>query len=227
LGWRRLHKGAGRPELLWYATLLLGACLLLLGLRSVRHTALFTVAALPLIAWPGVWRPGALVQQRALVDARRGALHLLLGGLLAAVCLLALARELGDAPPEWQPLSPAIVAAVRSCPGTLFNSFDSGGPLLWFVPERAVFVDSREDPFPVDLLLNAALAEQQGAYHELFAKHGVACALVPVTRPIYQALRADRAWTELRRDEQLAVFRRIEAGGSGGISWHRSPLQEP
>ena len=106
-----------------------------------------------------------------------------------------------------QPLSAAVVSAVRMCDGTLYNTYDTGGPLIWLAPERPVFVDNRQDPYPADLLFRAVIAEQQGDYRELFAKYQVRCALTPYQQALDQALRRD-GWQEIGHDQQLAVLRR-------------------
>jgi hypothetical protein len=100
------------------------------------------------------------------------------------------------------------VAAVRGCDGRLYNTYDSGGPLIWLVPERPVFVDNRQDPYPADLLFRAVIAEQRGEYRELFQAYDIGCALVPIKQPIYPALRQDPAWQEVYHDDTVAVLRR-------------------
>ncbi|MFL5802220.1 MAG: hypothetical protein ACJ8CR_10830 [Roseiflexaceae bacterium] len=74
-----------------------------------------------------------------------------------------------------------------------------------------MFVDSRNDPYPLDLLFRAVIAEQQGAYRELFQEYHIACALVPLDKPIYPALRRDPEWREVYRDAELAVLYRGDA----------------
>jgi hypothetical protein len=118
---------------------------------------------------------------------------------------LLIGRQWAEAPA--QPLSAEIVGAVRMCDGTLYNTYDTGGPLIWLAPERPVFVDNRQDPYPADLLFQAVLAEQQGDYRELFATYQVRCALTPVQQALDQALRRD-GWQELGRDRELVVLRK-------------------
>jgi len=199
LRWRRLRGPDDRM------LVLLGLVLLLLGFRAVRHTALFAVVALPLISRALPTIPHA----PQVVEVRRGALHLALGGVIVLACIALVARIWGD--PRrmaWTPLAPGAIAAIRSCPGPLYNTYNDGGALMWFVPERLVFVDSRNDPYPLDLLLRAVIAEQRGEYRALFQEYGVACALVPVAKPIYPALWHDAGWEEVYRDAQSAVLRR-------------------
>ena len=189
-----------------WTVVLLGLALMLLGFRAVRHTALFAVAAVPLISQGLLWLPRPAPR---IARARNGALHLIAGGLVVFGCAALVMRVWDDDTwMGWAPFSTDLIAAVRDCPGPLYNTYDTGGALLWFVPERAVFVDSRNDPYPLDLLFRAVIVEQQGDYRELFREYRIACALVPVEKPIYAALQRDAGWQELYRDEQFAVLRR-------------------
>lgn len=170
----------------------------LLGLRSIRHTAFLPIVAVPLLTRPFRDRPELPAR-----GVGRGLAHLALLLALAGSAGVVVARSWARVPAA--PLSPTIVAAVRGCAGALYNTYDTGGPLIWAVPERPVFVDNRQDPYPADLLFRAVLAEQRGEYRELFAEYGVHCALVPTGQPLYAALRRD-GWAELGRDAQLAVL---------------------
>lgn len=168
-----------------------------LGFRSIRHTAFFTLAAVPLLTRPlRDWAP--------LPPApRQGLLNLLLLAGLALGSAALVASQWAGMPRE--SLSPAIVAGVRACQGTLYNTYDTGGPLIWAVPERLVFVDNRQDPYPADLLFHAVIAEQRGDYRALFEQYGVRCALAPAGQALDRALRRD-GWRELASDGRLVVL---------------------
>ena len=171
----------------------------LLGFRSIRHTAFFTIVAVPLLT-----RPFRDRLPRALRSFRQGVFHAII--ILALACGGALLVAFQWAAAPSQPLSANVVAAVRRCAGTLYNTYDTGGPLIWLVPERPVFIDNRQDPYPAELLFQAVIAEQQGEYRELFATYNVRCALVPYQQPLDQALRRD-GWREIGHDPQLVVLR--------------------
>jgi hypothetical protein len=184
-----------------WTLLLLSVVFAILGFRSIRHTAFFTVAALPLITRA---LPAAAAGSRC--STKRGTLHLALLLLLALGGALVVQRSWSQIADP--PLAPAAVAAVRDCDGRLFNTYDTGGPLIWMAPERGVFVDNRQDPYPADLLFRATIAEQQGDYRQLFQEYDIACALVSPSRPIYPALQRDPQWHEVYRDAGVAVLRR-------------------
>jgi hypothetical protein len=185
-----------------WTLLLLSLLFVLLGFRSIRHTAFFAVVALPLITRP--FHATGPADRRS---AALGGLHLALLLALAAGGGLVVQRTWAQTIAH-PPLAPGAVTAVRGCDGRLYNTYDSGGPLIWLVPERPVFVDNRQDPYSADLLFRAVIAEQRGEYRELFQSYGIGCALVPVEQPIYPALRQDPAWQEIYHDDAVAVLRR-------------------
>jgi hypothetical protein len=186
-----------------WTLLLLSLVFVLLGFRSIRHTAFFAVVALPLIT-----RPFEATVPANRRSAALGVLHL---GLLLALMVggVLVVQRTWAATIIRPPLAPGAVAAVRACDGRLYNTYDSGGPLIWLVPERPVFVDNRQDPYPADLLFRAVIAEQRGEYRELFQSYDIGCALVPVKQPIYPALRQDPAWQEVYHDDTVAVLQRV------------------
>jgi hypothetical protein len=105
----------------------------------------------------------------------------------------------------WRPLSPGALAAARACPGPLFNRYNEGGFLIWFAPERRVFIDSRKDPYPLSFLKDAIHAEQGREHQALFAHWGIRCALLPVESKLLDPLRAER-WSQLFLDDRWAVL---------------------
>lgn len=179
--------------------LICAGLLLILGARSIRHTAIFTLLAAPLLSHP--FRALAAQPPVPLAIGRLNRL-LPIGALLGGLLLAAAAWSERPAP-----FAPELIAGVRACDGPLFNTFDYGGELIWFVPERPVFIDNRQDPYPDELFIAAGLAEESGDYQALFERYAITCALVPVQQRIYPALVRD-GWSELARTEVLAVLRR-------------------
>jgi hypothetical protein len=108
----------------------------------------------------------------------------------------------------WRPLPPAAVTAIRACPGPLYNRYNEGGYLIWFVPEVPVFIDSRQDPYPAELLTAHIEAERTGDVDALFARYHIACAALPPTSKVAQRLRADAAWTTKHADDAWVVLAR-------------------
>jgi hypothetical protein len=109
---------------------------------------------------------------------------------------------------RWAPIPSGALAALRQCPGNLYNRYDEGGYLLWFAPERQVFMDGRQDPFPPALVLEHIRMETGTRdFQDVFARHDIHCAYLPTTSPT--ATRLDHAgWTTLYLDADWIVLRK-------------------
>jgi hypothetical protein len=107
----------------------------------------------------------------------------------------------------WRPMSPEAARSIAACPGPLYNTYEGGGPIIWFVPSQKVFVDSRQDPFPVALVQEATEVERTGDYRRLFATWGINCAALPPSSPTAVRLATD-GWTMRFSDAQWLVLER-------------------
>lgn len=106
---------------------------------------------------------------------------------------------------EWHPLSTEAVAAVRASPEPTYTAYGVGGYLIWFTPERKVLFDSRQDPYPRDLLLEGRQVERTGRHRELFARFAIRSALLEAASPVRASLLAD-GWRETWADDAWAVL---------------------
>ena len=116
-----------------------------LALISQRHVPPFLVLALPAISrGPPNRRADRHTHGRSTTgkDTRRRPRS------VAGISLVGVGIVWGTPLPrlDWTPLSPEMTAAIRACDGPLYNSYNDGGYLVWFIPERKVFMDSRQDP---------------------------------------------------------------------------------
>ena len=107
---------------------------------------------------------------------------------------------------QWAPLPAASLEALRTCRGNLYNRYDEGGYLIWFAPEHKVFLDGRQDPYPVDLVKDQVRVESTGDFERLFRRYDIHCAFVPGDSLVSAHLSA-AGWTPLFRDAIWAVFR--------------------
>jgi hypothetical protein len=107
---------------------------------------------------------------------------------------------------QWEPLPPGAISAVEACPERLYNRYDDGGFLLWFVPSKRVFVDSRQDPYPIEFLQEHRRSENSGEYASIFARYGIHCALLPPASPVAKNLQRDR-WRPTYQDSRWMVLR--------------------
>ncbi len=173
-----------------------------LAVRYSRVMPMFVVVALPLLArgWEA-WRPA-----RPRRDDR-SVLH----GVVLGVVVVVAAAWVGvawsgpSAALDWKPLPASAVAAVRACDGPLYNRFDDGAYLLWFAPEVPVFIDSRVDPYPDDLLREHIRDEATGDYRATFDRYGITCALLPPVSATARALQRD-GWRVTYADDRWLVL---------------------
>lgn len=198
--WRRLS--AFDDRLLIVVALLL----VVLAARAVRNIAPFCLVWMPAMSrliGPAARLPGARQRDAGEEHPR---LNLALVALMAVGATVAIVVSWRAPLPRlgWRPIAPAAVAAVRDCAGPLYNRYNEGGYLIWFVPEVPVFIDSRQDPYPASLLAEDIEAEKTGDYRALFARHRIRCAALPPLSPVSKHLRSD-GWRELFRDEAWVV----------------------
>jgi hypothetical protein len=181
-----------------------------LGARAVRNIMPFALVLAPAASrlaavWDGASPPhrgrGAppVGPSPAANVAELAAIALVAAGCVAAAWLWPLPLL------AWTPVSPAAAAAIRACPERLYNSYDQGGPLIWFVPEKPVFIDGRQDPYPTDFLRRAmALPHDERLRRATFAEYGIHCAALAPESNLLPRLRAE-GWRERHRDEQWVV----------------------
>ncbi len=197
LRWNRLSRPADR--------VLAAAAVLFLPLaaRSFRNVPAFAMLAAPACA--------RLIHSKAEEQSSGGPMgrsgRIAVGVAAAlAVAVVGWAWTSGTRL-GWRPMSPQAAQAIASCPGPLYNTYEGGGPIIWFVPTQKVFVDSRQDPFPVALVQDATEVERTGDYRQLFATWGINCAALPPASPTGARLAAD-GWRMRFSDEQWRVLER-------------------
>jgi hypothetical protein len=172
--------------------------------RSGRHIPPFLLCAVPALA--------ALlnVHVRRPEGDRRGA-AIVPNAVLWATCALAAAFFVAHAwrahlpQLRWDPVPAQLIAAIEGCPGRLYNRYDDGGQLIWFVKHRKVFMDSRQDPFPPELVLEHIEVERSGEYRAMFERYDIGCALTPQGSPLAARLQQD-GWTERRAADLWSVY---------------------
>jgi hypothetical protein len=138
-------------------------------------------------------------------------------GCLAAIAAVVLAWSIEIPKLQWRPLPPGVIAAVRSCPDSIYNRYDEGGFLIWFVPERKVFIDSRQDPYPAELVREHIRVETTGDYTDLFARYSIRCALVLGKTVLGRRLAAD-GWWPLYQDDWWTVLASPPSMASSAIN---------
>ena len=189
-----------RERLLTYV----GLGVLPLAWRYSRNIPIFTLAAAPLLSALLLRIDGVTALFRSSSPQRapyRAPLIVAAGVALAAVAYAWTTRlpVLG-----WDPITPDAARAIRVCGRPMYNHFDNGGPLIWFVPEQPVFVDSRQHPFPAAFIVEHFEAEDSGMYRHLFNRYGIRCAVLPPYSKVAHALVHD-GWRVTYRDASWVV----------------------
>lgn len=172
------------------------------ALSAARNVPFFTVAALPAcMALVRPVTPGRREDRRRAHTAVVAAAAVVGGGVVLTSWAVPLPR-LG-----WAPIEDGVVAAVRDCRGPLYNTYGQGGFLIWFAPEVPVFLDSRQDPYPQDLIDEYMATETTGDYARLFAEYRIACAALTPDSPTATSLGRD-GWIETTRTGGWVVLTR-------------------
>lgn len=73
------------------------------------------------------------------------------------------------------------------------------------MPERNVFIDNRQDPYPAELMREHIRVETTGDYGDLFARYSIRCAFLPRETLLARRLTAD-GWSPLYQDAVWLVF---------------------
>jgi hypothetical protein len=176
-----------------------------LALGASRNVAPFLLLAVPALA--SLLDPGILKQtifpgrrELPLVNAALLASAVVLGTATVARAWTAQIPRLG-----WHPLPSGAIAAIRSCPDRLYNRWDEGGFLVWFTPDRRVFIDGRQDPYPPKLVKEHMHVENSADYESLFERYDIRCAFLPETSPVARRLQED-GWIPRYDDRQWLVL---------------------
>jgi hypothetical protein len=167
--------------------LLIAAAILgLAALTAARNIAFFAVVAAPAVS--RIWVLSGPRRHRVRSAGPVG--YGLVAVATVAAFAFAVAKWQNDGSAlGWRPISEAAVAAVRACPDPMFNDLEDGGYLMWELPGKKVFVDSRVEAYPAAFLRRSREADLFGKYEDLFRDYRIACAVVKTESPLAAALR--------------------------------------
>jgi hypothetical protein len=189
--------------------------LLPLAVTAERNVPPFLLLAVPAIA-ALIWRDEDPVlagfRQRPRLNAAMTAVAAVLA---CGTVAYAYAKPIDHM--RWAPLPETSLTALRACPDNLYNRYDEGGYLIWFAPDHKVFLDGRQDPYPVDLVKEQVRVETTGDFERVFRRYDIHCAYVPADSVVSRRL-LGAGWTPLFRDSSWVVLadagapRRIVSG---------------
>jgi hypothetical protein len=180
-----------------------GAVLLMpLALMTMRNIT-------PFLMMCAVAASYLIPQERHRDRDKRSAVHQVLvgGAALVVVGLVTTAWSRGAERLGWTPMTGAAARAVASCSPPLYNRYADGGAIIFFAPPQKVLIDSRQDPYPVELFRAQHEVEESGQYRELFRKYGINCAALPPSSPTVRRLLED-GWVLRFQDAQWMVLER-------------------
>jgi hypothetical protein len=192
-----------------YVTVCACALMLLpLALTAERNVPTFLLLAVPAIAALSTFRSTGKDDHAPSMSSHRhrlnGAITAVVGVLIVVTVVNAYAKPIDHM--RWTPLPEASLAALRGCRGNLYNRYDEGGYLIWFAPEHKVFLDGRQDPYPVDLVKEQVRVETSGDFASLFQRYDIRCAYIPDDSLVNTRLLESGGWTPLFRDASWAVL---------------------
>jgi hypothetical protein len=174
-----------------------------LAVSSGRNVPVFLLLAVPAIA--GLQRAGKSASAPPRIERPVVNAGILLAAVLLAVSSVTYAWASEVPRLGWHPLPEQAIASLTSCPERLYNRYDEGGYVIWFVPGRKVFIDSRLDPFPSSLVDEQIRLEQSGDYQRLFEQYGIRCVLTPSNSVLSERLVAN-GWQEAYKGSAFAVL---------------------
>ena len=195
LGFKHRRSLDDRDRLLAYAVL----ALMPLAFRYSRNIPVFAIAATPLLNSLVLHTDGVASLFRSGRPRQRPFTRTVLVAAALAAFLVSYAWTIGLSRLGWEPVGPAAADAIRACGQPMYNHFDNGGPLIWFVPEQPVFVDSRQHPYPAEFIVNHFKVEDSGVYGPLFSRYGIRCAVLPPHSKVAHALVRD-GWRVTYKD---------------------------
>jgi hypothetical protein len=183
-------------------------CVCALALLPFATSAIRSVGPFLMLALPGLT---ALLAGEVVTETRQPEVRPTLNATLMSCAVTAVAvvivvvYRLQLDHLRWTPLPAASLDALKRCPGNLYNRYDEGGYLIWFAPQRRVFLDGRQDPYDPSLVLEQIRVETAGDYRATFTKYDIGCAYLPARSPVAARLSQD-SWTTLYRDSRWVVL---------------------
>ena len=178
-----------------------------LAMRSLRNVPTFMMIAAPAVSRLLYPRLKATANPPSPRQHPSRNLGLTAAALVAGLFVVASAWQQSWPMLGWRPIDSAEARAIAACPAPLYNTYESGGPLIWFVPSQPVFIDSRQDPFPIPFVQSATAVEATGDYEATFARWHINCAALPPQSPTAARLARD-GWLLRFSDQRWRVLER-------------------
>jgi hypothetical protein len=187
------------------------------GLRSARNIPIFALVAAPILA-EHLWH---IIETRGWAAAlasdtptpRRMAI---LNWAILVIALLAGAARVGMVLANQNPTERAKFPAAavdflqaQHVAGTIFNSYDWGGYLIWrLYPRARVFIDGRADVYGDAFIEQVYLPAYRGEanWQSTLERYNVGTILIAPTAPLAAQVARDPTWKRVYADAQALVL---------------------
>jgi hypothetical protein len=188
-----------------------------MALRAGRNIALFAVVATPVLTrhLDALLRDrGWVLQPLKRVNPRMGMINAI---LLIVVCLGAVVKVVWTLNPEQVDLAKRDALPVEATEyllanpptGTLFNSYNWGGYLMYALPDIPVFVDGRTDLYG-DTLLDRYMAAAFGSdsWRDVLTEYDVTTVMIEPDSGLATLLENEPDWSNRYQDDLAVIFER-------------------
>ncbi len=190
-----------------------------MALLAGRNIAVFAVVATPILTAhldSLLTERGWVIQPVRRVTPRMARLNIvlvtvvLLGALLKVLLVLD-TKTVAQAQEDLLPVKVTEFLLENRPSGPMFNSYNWGGYLMYFLPDEPVFVDGRTDLYGDDFLTNVYVkaATASIGWQDILTQYGVRLAVIETDGSLARALRTEPGWQVAYEDEQAIVFTRI------------------
>jgi hypothetical protein len=214
--------GASKKRLDWTDFVLVSGTAFM-GLLAGRNIAVFAVVATPILTEhldAMLSERGWVIQPVRRVTPRMARLNVILVvvvllGALLKVLLVLDTKTVTQAQEEYLPVKVTSYLAESRPTGPMFNSYNWGGYMMYYLPEEKVFVDGRTDLYGDDFLSNDYLKTATGApgWRETLDKYGINVVAVEAGSGLARSLREEPGWSLDYEDKMAAVFVREAVDG--------------
>jgi hypothetical protein len=181
---------------------------------AARNISLFALVATPILtrhvhAFRELrgWRlPKARPPKGAALALNWLLLALIVGGAALKVVTELTPSAIQRAQAERLPLGAVAYLNAARPQGTMFNSYNWGGYLLFAAPDFPVFVDGRTDLYDDELLTEWLRAYTGAAWREVFTRWSIDLVVIERESVLAALLRDSTDWQEAYSDSISAVF---------------------
>ena len=211
-----LLAGLSSKRLSWRDAVMVGGTAYA-SLNGARIIPTFAIAAAPVLAdHLSAWLSdlGYTLSWQAAPTRLQNWLNWLLVGLIGLGGLGQTAQSVSPTIMEKEyvqrvPVEAAAFLQDELPPGTLFNSYNWGGYLIWAAPSHPVYVDSRADLMGDPLLLRfLSIYTAQPGWQEKLAQDQIDTIFVESGSPLALLLSDDSGWEPVYRDDLAVIFTR-------------------